>query len=517
MPQRNSLTEPDNDAERLRRLHHDAMSPDGTRLLIRRVADAVRGRVALVDAEGALTPADTQVDAAELAAIETDLNRIRAGQARSAAVHHGDRMVSVQTIDTDPVAPILLISARAAAYQGVDRLIADVARLLWMRWRADEALRSAQRVGQAATAIREVVMHLLMLGHPDSAQRVASTLTPRLPTFLTVYVVQAGKVDRDSLAARISRITGDRAWIVHCPVYVKHLIVLVPAGEHEHHRLADAVEELVRKVVAGPDRIRVGASQVVALREVAVGYEQAFHALAAARGGTGSFEMFAFQESLAAIVGPAGESWATRILAPLRAFEPARTQDPDAEALELTLGSWLNFGTGAARQLKIHRNTLTSRIAQLERILDCDVRDLPTQARLHLALHLAARSAEPNAQQAGAQPAGVESAEADSAGPELPDLLGTSEVRAWMTRQLEPLHTAEEHLLDTLRAWLDGGARLEAAARTLELSVPAVRKRIVRIERLLERSLLHGPSVRYELHFAIRLHDDGAIEPDLAE
>lgn len=496
MQQRTSHTEPDSDAERLRRLHHDAMSPDGTRLLIRRVADAVRGEAALIDAEGDAVADGSCVDPAAVAAIEPELDRIRAGQARSAAVHHEDRMISAQALGAD--APILLISARAAAYQGVDRLIADAARLLSMRWRSDEALRAAQRVGQAAIAIREVVIHLLLMGHTDSAQRVASTLTPRLPAFLTLYVIEADKVDRDSLAARIARLTGGRAWIVHCPVYVKHLIALVPAGRREHHHPADAVEDLVRGVVAGQERIRVGVSRVVSLREVGVGYEQAFHALAAARGGAGSFEMFAFQESLAAIVGPAGEDWAARVLAPLRAFVPARTQDPDATALEQTLGSWLNFGTGATRQLKIHRNTLTSRLAQLDRILDRDVRDLPTQARLHLALHLAARSAEPLA----------EPAEAD-----LPDLLRTEAVRAWAARQLEPLHDAEEHLLDTLRAWLDGGARLEAAARTLGLSVPAVRKRMLRIERLLGRSLLHGPSVRYDLYFALWLHDEPVPEP----
>ncbi|MGW0891199.1 helix-turn-helix domain-containing protein [Saccharopolyspora sp. NPDC002578] len=496
MQQRTPPTEPDGDAERLRRLHHDALSPDGTRLLLRRVADAVRGEAALVDAAGEPVAEGPPVNPAAVAAIAPDLDRIRTGQAHSAAVHHDDRLISAQALGAD--APILLISARAAAYQGVDRLIADAARLLSMRWHSDEALRAAQRVGQAATAIREVVIHLLLMGHTDSAQRVASTLTPRLPAFLTLYVIEADKADRDSLAARIARLTGGRAWIVHCPVYVKHLIALVPAGEHERHRPADAVADLVRGVVAGQERIRVGVSRVVSLREVGVAYEQGFHALAAARGGAGSFELFAFQESLAAIVGPEGEGWATRVLAPLRAFVPARTQDPDAATLELTLGSWLTLGTSATRQLKIHRNTLTSRLAQLDRILDCDVRDLPTQARLHLALRLAARSAEPPA----------EPDEAD-----LPDLLETDAVRAWTARQLEPLHHAEEHLLDTLRAWLGGGARLEQAARTLGLSVPAVRKRIVRIERLLERSLLHGPSVRYDLHFALRLHDRGATEP----
>ncbi|WP_258341302.1 helix-turn-helix domain-containing protein [Saccharopolyspora gregorii] len=497
MPPRTPSTEPDLDADRLRRLHQDALLPDGLRLLVRRVADTVRGRAALLDAAGEpVVPAPVPPPDA-LAAIADDLDRIRSGQAHSAAVHRDDRMICAQRLDAGPDAPVLVVSLPAAGTAGVDRYLADASRLLALRWQTDLARQQSRRVLAAATAVRESVLHLLMLGHPDSAQRVASALSPRLPAFLTVYVIEAGKVDRDALAARISGITGHRAWIVHCPVYVKHLIVLVPSGGHRHHRPADSVAELVRDVVSGPDRIRVGASRVVALREVAVGYEQAFHALAAARGGAGSFEMFAFQESLAAVVGAAGERWAERVLAPLRAFEPARAQDPDAAALELTLGAWLNFGTGGARQLKIHRNTLGSRLAQLERLLDCDVRDLPTQARLHLALHLAARSG----------------ATAAEPGPtRLPDLLEPPEVRSWAARQLAPLRDAEPHLLPTLRAWLDGGARLEAAASELGLSVPAVRKRIVRIERVLERSLLHGPSVRYELHFAMRLFDGRSVD-----
>ncbi|MEU6133272.1 helix-turn-helix domain-containing protein [Saccharopolyspora sp. NPDC047091] len=504
MPQRTPSTEPDLDADRLRRLHQDALAPDGLRLLVRRVAETVRGRAVLLDAGGEPVVPAPEPPPEAFAAIAEDLDRIRSGHVRSAAVHRGDRMLCAQALDAGPESPVLVVSLPATGTAGVDRLLADACRLLSLRWQADTARQQSRRVAAAATAVRESVLHLLMLGHPDSAQRVASALSPRLPAFLTVYVIEAGKVDRDSLAARIARITGHRAWIVHCPVYVKHLIVLVPAGEHQHHRPADSVADLVRDVVAGPDRIRVGASRVVALREVAVGYEQAFHALAAARGGAGSFEMFAFQESLAAVVGVAGERWAEQVLAPLRAFEPARVQDPDAAALELTLGAWLNFGTGGARQLKIHRNTLGARLAQLERLLDCDVRDLPTQARLHLALHLAARSAElPELPELTELPGEPGEPEPDG----LPDLLQRPEVLAWAARQLEPLRAAEPHLLPTLRAWLDAGARLEPAAEELELSVPAVRKRIVRIERVLERSLLHGPSVRYELHFAMLLAD----------
>jgi PucR C-terminal helix-turn-helix domain len=58
-----------------------------------------------------------------------------------------------------------------------------------------------------------------------------------------------------------------------------------------------------------------------------------------------------------------------------------------------------------------------------------------------------------------------------------------------------------------LRVWLGNDARLDATASALGISVPGARKRLTRIEETLGRSLLSGPSARYELWFAVRVRD----------
>jgi sugar diacid utilization regulator len=87
-------------------------------------------------------------------------------------------------------------------------------------------------------------------------------------------------------------------------------------------------------------------------------------------------------------------------------------------------------------------------------------------------------------------------------------LLDDPEVRRWAGMQVTPLLKRDPELsMKTLRVWLDNDARLDATASALGISVPGTRKRLTRIEEILGRSLLSGPSARYELWFALRVHD----------
>lgn len=139
----------------------------------------------------------------------------------------------------------------------------------------------------------------------------------------------------------------------------------------------------------------------------------------------------------------------------------------------------------AARQLKIHRNTLTARLRHIERLLGRDLNDLGTLSEPHLALRI------------------LDLPPREGPGdPSLDDLLGTPEVRQWAQARLAAL--ADPRLLETLRIWLDAGARLAGTAEALGISAPAVRKRLVRVEGLLARSLLNPPSARYDLMLAFR-------------
>jgi DNA-binding PucR family transcriptional regulator len=180
-------------------------------------------------------------------------------------------------------------------------------------------------------------------------------------------------------------------------------------------------------------------------------------------------------------------------LAPLVDYVPDRSHDPDSEELKATLWAWLTFYNGAARQLKIHRNTLSARLSRIERLLGCAVRHIRTQATLHLAFRVL------NCPQLPASGSHRDSVDA---------LLDTPAVRLWAQRQLAPLLTSDARLsLTTLRVWLANNARLDAAAAALGISVAGTRKRLLRIEAVLERSVLNGPSARYDLWLALRIHD----------
>lgn len=484
--------EPVGDVALLRRMQADAAAPDGLRLLVQRLARALDGEAGLVDPRGNPVPGAPLPPAEVLEPVRGQLDRLRTGRARSVSVHRDGRTVSAQVLEAAPEVPILVISATEQVLGGASALVADAVRLLHLRWRTDEASCALQRVGDSVAAVREVVLRLLMLGRPEDAHRVADVLGPRLPDVVSVCVVESAGTPREEVVEQLIAVAGARSWVVPCPVYSQHVIILAPSGEAEQD--ADEPVGQVRRLVEDSPALVAGVSRPVALRDSPVGYAEAFHALAVARNSATAVEEFSPHQDLVTVLGRRGRAWAERALAGLLDFEPARPQDPDAVELLHTLRSWLNFGTGATRELTVHRNTLAARLRSIEGLLECDLREIGAQSRLHLALALLGPP--------------TRSRSADD-GPDLEELLAGEDVREWARRQLEPLLSGEAHLMPTLRAWLCGNVRLEAAARELGLSVPAARKRLLRIEQRLERSLLHGPSMRYELYFALRVHDAG--------
>ncbi|WP_392840571.1 helix-turn-helix domain-containing protein [Streptomyces sp. LN500] len=58
-----------------------------------------------------------------------------------------------------------------------------------------------------------------------------------------------------------------------------------------------------------------------------------------------------------------------------------------------------------------------------------------------------------------------------------------------------------------MRAWLKCEAQLGPTAAALGISVPGIRKRLTRLEGILQRSLLQTPSARYDLWLAFHALD----------
>lgn len=361
-------------------------------------------------------------------------------------------------------------------------LLADASRILGLCWRLQEAERAGRRVASAMAHGREAVLHLLMVGSLAAARRIAATLGPRLPDRFRVYVVECPAGTRHRIAVRIERCARGRAWIVPCPVRPQHLIALVPPGR---------TGDLDRVIAETVPESRVGASDELPLSETASGYEQAFHALAVARGVPGRYARFDRHTDLTPLVDGVGHAWAAGFLAPCLSHTPARRADPGAEELLATLYSWLTFDSGASRHLKIHRNTLTARLRLLGDLLGADLTRVADQSAAWLALRLHSIG-----------PAHPTSPEPTTT---LDRLLSTPSARVWAQSRLHPLeHTGPPAGIETLRAWLRADTRLSPTAAALGISAPAARKRLTRIEQALGRSLLHTPSAKHELWLAMR-------------
>ncbi|MFJ1915823.1 helix-turn-helix domain-containing protein [Streptomyces sp. NPDC088147] len=232
---------------------------------------------------------------------------------------------------------------------------------------------------------REAVLHLLMSGNLTTAHQIASVLAPRLSDPARFHVIECG-VDRRAETIRIcAELTGGRAWIVRCPVYSDHVLVVASATPVP----ADA-RPLEAALAAEIEGCVVGTGDTLALRDTAAGYEQAFHALAVAPGRPERWARFDAALGLPVVVGRHGHAWADRLLAPLTGHVPTRGTGPDSRTLTGTVRSWLTFSSTATRHMKIHRNTLASRLRHVETLLGLDPELVGDQAKLDLALRIAA-------------------------------------------------------------------------------------------------------------------------------
>ncbi|MFY1693389.1 helix-turn-helix domain-containing protein [Plantactinospora sp. WMMB782] len=405
-------------------------------------------------------------------------------------------------------------------------LLADTARTLALCWRVEEADRVRQRIAAADAHGREAVLHLLMVGDVAPARRIASALRPRLPDALRVGVIECGGRQRYEVAAELARSLSGRAWLVPCPVRSNHLIALLPAEPSSAAAPpaalgagrpagdgAEAADRLGRLITDRVPASRVGLSEPVALPATASGYEQAVHALAVARTTTGGYARFDRQHDLVPLAGPDGYAWAERLLRPVVDHVPARRADPGAAELLGTLNSWLAFDSAASRHLKIHRNTLAARLRLLNSLLGTDLLRVRDRSAAWLALRLRA-APRPTVPEAGTMPPGSLPGAGEGAPDpavreiELDQLLAGPAVTGWARALLRPLRTMDRSTgLATVRAWLAADTNLSATSAALGISVSATRKRLVRAEQALGRSLLHAPDARHELWLALRAID----------
>ncbi|MFD3699183.1 helix-turn-helix domain-containing protein [Streptomyces sp. NPDC058646] len=469
---------------RLHRLAHTG----GSAVLLEWLAARLGGWTGVVDTVEARGPGLAVRGAAEMSARGV----------RSAVLHGGRSVALLFALDGGRALAAVLATPHP---RGAPTLLADAAVPLALVLRAEEAERREERAATAESRAREAVLHLLMNGRLSTAHQIAGALGPALPEPMRLYVVECPAGSRAEVIRLCEEVTGGQAWIVRCPVYVRHLIVFVPAAPAaaDHDPLATAL------VGAAPD-CAVGVSGELFLREAPAAYGQAFHALAVARGRDERHARFGPGPELALAAHGAGAGWARALLAPLHTYEPRRLQDPGAQELRATAHAWLNFTSHATRLLKIHRNTLAGRLRLIEAVLGLDLTRLPDQAALSLALRLTPGAPGPGAGADAVRPRSGDRAAPADARAALDEVLRDPRLTGWARSHLAPLASpaAPPGARTTVRTWLDHDAQLVPTAAALGISVPGARKRLTRIEAVLERSLLRSPSTRHDLWLAHR-------------
>jgi sugar diacid utilization regulator len=480
----------------LRVLLREAAHPDGPRLVLDRLARRLSASAVLVGPDGRAMHVAPDWPGALLDPMAGDVAAVSAGRVDAVSVDTDGYTACLLPILPGPPRPVLVVARKTHGLQGFSSwertFVTDAAGALGLAWRVAEAHRRQTRLDWAEAHNREAVLHLLMVGGVAGAQRAAAALGPRLPDVGRVYLVECVGRTVSATAKRCAAASGGTAWIVRCPVYTRHVIVIAPAApEGGTPKVSGPDEPLAAELralaSAGAD-CYVGCGQPVPLREIAAGYRQAFHALSVARNRPERYARFRARGELSELLDGVGHAWACRTLGPILSYRPVRGQDPAAEDLLATLRSWLDFQGRATDHLKLHRNTLAARLRHIQRLLERDLSTVDTQSRLYLSLQLLVPPSTPVS-------------EVDVM---LDDLLARPEVRHWARLQLDPLAGADPRLMQTLRSWLAHHTQIGAVAADLGASVSGVRKRLLRIEELCGRSLLVGPSARYDLWLALR-------------
>ncbi|MGA8116019.1 MAG: helix-turn-helix domain-containing protein [Actinocatenispora sp.] len=458
-------------AAELRAMLRDVSGVDGVRRILDRLAQRLDCHAVLVN------PSTVPRDDPVLHRLGSDIDTVSTRQA-PVSTSLDSRPVVLLPVAVASPCPVLVVTGNAGQriLPAQRTLLADSTVPLALAWQM-RANRSRQaQLDRAEARSREAVLHLLLAGATAGARRAANTLGPQLPDTIRVHLVECIGRPLTDMLRWCTRTAADAAWIVRCPVYTRHIIVLARSD-------ADGFVEALKGLAASDSSCRIGSSPAAPVADFGPAYRQAFHALSVARHHPDRYAAYRAQGELSEILAGVGAGWAARTLAPLATYTPGRSQDPDAEELMFTLASWLNFHGLAVRHLKLHRNTLSARLRLITELLGVDLTEVSTQARLNLAVQLYSPAGGPDAT--------------------LDELLTRPDVRYWAELLTEPLRGCDPRVTDTLRAWLDHRASIGATAAALRVSASGVRKRLMRVENLIQRSVLDSPSARYDLCLAL--------------
>ncbi|MEV6397345.1 helix-turn-helix domain-containing protein [Streptomyces sp. NPDC051907] len=478
----------DNLAGLLHRLPAQLADPKAMQGIAEWLASALEAQVLVSEPERGVLAAAPDTAPAQLArAVISQAVHPRPAQPDTHGTRVHTRLVSLAP--ATGAEAVLAVAARRPYDQADATLIQHAAKLLGL---VDQAQREYETAAQSAREARAVAFQLLMSGEPVKARRVLASLAPGLLSAdrARVYVIDCGSARQRAATARhCETAAAGQALVIRCPTVPRHVVVVEPV-EAAASAAAGIACELQRFVLSPAGRQhRLGGSGRRPLAHVGSAYEEAVTALGITEHTVDPVVLALSETELVDLLDPvAARRWARSVLAPLKQLPPAQ-----AEQLERTLPRALRFPhTAAARDLGVHRNTLTNRVTKAASLLGLDLALVRNKVTVSLALDVAALPAEPK--------------DADAAADEQPglaELLDVSPIRAWAEALLEPLRDERRDLVRTVQAWIEHETLATAAARALGISEVTVRDHLRTVGRLTGRDLAVFADVR---DFTLALH-----------
>ncbi|MCX4682129.1 helix-turn-helix domain-containing protein [Streptomyces sp. NBC_01433] len=382
-------------------------------------------------------------------------------------------------------ADTFLAVARRTPFEETDlRLLRHVAKLLGL---IDQARREYRAAAEASHAARTAAVELLLDGEVDKARRVMANLAPGLlePDTARLFVVESEPARRTVAVRYCETATAGHALVIADPREPGRILIIQPVrpGAEPDEIVA---AELVRLVSAPGPVTSLGGSGVYSMSMLAEARHEASTAQRFALYQPDSVALSVQDTDLVGLLSQhEAQRWARHLLEPLM-------QDDQWEQLRETLLTALAYPyTVAARRLKLHRNTVTRRVARAAELLGMDFNAIGDRIAVGLALELVTHRELPAAPRGGEAPT-------------LRTLLEAPQLHAWADTLLRPARDDRRDLLTTATAWLTFDAHLEPTARALGFSEVTVRSHLRALEVHTSRDLSSLSGIR-DLQFALRI------------
>ncbi len=354
-----------------------ALAPGAPATLLARLARQVGGWALLLDTVGAPLDAAPRTATRRAAALQGDLDRLRAMRApASAALSGPEETVLVQSLGNGARTRGFLVVGRSGPIPAADRHVVNAAALLL-------TLRMEQSRGldNAMAALRAALLRLLLAGEEQTVASVVEELGQQLPAGPLHVLVLLGSDEQRSVAVDVATdvATHERARLFSAELD-EALVVLTPASGPLPAGLGVLADRLPGAAI--------GAAGPVGWAALADGVRQARQAAEHGRGrrtGIVAFTDLAVP-GLAALLDPvATRVFAEALLAPLVAADRA-----GAGELVHSVRVWLaHHGQWepAAAQLGVHRHTLRKRVQRAAALLGRDLDEAGARAEVWVALH----------------------------------------------------------------------------------------------------------------------------------